>query len=77
MLKRRIGKFCLSSDLIEGDPESVMQILGQCVVVRAEYFYHLDMVEYIALCPMFHIAAAGELVRTYTWIKHNREWRPE
>jgi hypothetical protein len=52
-LARRLGRFCLSSDMVRFYPEQAQQILMNCVVVRAEQRFDLDAIEYIAMCAQF------------------------
>lgn len=63
--QRRVGKFSISRDMIENGPELVKQILGKCVVVRAEMMFDRDAIEYIAFCDEFDEVYLGSRPPSY------------
>ena len=64
-LDRRFGVFRISSNTIKSDPESVMQIMGKCVVVQAEHLFALGEVSYTAMSPLFRETEIGEMPPKY------------
>lgn len=52
-MERRIGRFAMSRQLVEHDPETARAVMGRVIVVRCEMRYHSDTLEYVALSPDF------------------------
>lgn len=46
---KRLGRFAMSRQLVERDPETARAIMGRCIVVRCEMMYAYDTLEYVAL----------------------------
>lgn len=51
----RIGKFSISKEIIDNNPNSVVDILFnlKIIPIRAETLYYSNAVEYIGLSPYF------------------------
>jgi hypothetical protein len=58
-LRRRIGRFSLSSLLVELEPEAVRTVLAGCVVLRAEAIYHTQTIDYVAYHAEFDEVPRG------------------
>lgn len=50
---RRIGKFRISREMVEDQPNIVRHVLGEFVIFHAEYKYAEDVFEYTALSDLF------------------------
>jgi hypothetical protein len=61
----RKGIFKIPMSVIKDNPKAVMAIMGKCVIVRAEYLYLLDAVEYHALCEEFKEVPKGCVIPRY------------
>jgi hypothetical protein len=77
-LKNRVGKFEVEREVIDDYPEVVMQIMGQVIVLRAEFLLHKNAIEYIARSPHFEEGPEGMEAPSYdieinedviTWIR--------
>lgn len=68
---RRIGRFQVSIDLINGiTPEGRKALFGSVIVLKAEMLLHADMIEYTAICDSFAPVGDGKLIKLYTpWMK--------
>lgn len=62
---RRLGKFTISWDLIEDNPEIVRELLSKMIVIRAETMYHYRHIEYVALCEDFEVLSEGCRIPDY------------
>jgi hypothetical protein len=55
--KKKIGKFSIDGSLIEGTINNryigLSDILNKFIIIRAEYLYHINAVEYIAYSELF------------------------
>jgi hypothetical protein len=65
MDKRRIGRFAMSLELVERDPDTARAIMGRCIVVRCEMMYEHQTLKYIALSPDFDEVPYGEITPEY------------
>jgi hypothetical protein len=65
---RRLGKFYITGDYLDGFNPNVQQIMGQCVILRSEYMIHMDAIEYIAVSDKFDELEEGRKPPEYTWI---------
>lgn len=73
-MKDRPGRFAISAETIGRKPESVLGIMGKCVVVRAEMIYCSDEIEYTALCDLFDKVKTGYVTPEYEWTEKDGEW---
>ncbi|MDF9409940.1 MAG: hypothetical protein A4E52_00595 [Pelotomaculum sp. PtaB.Bin013] len=65
-LINRIGKFKLQMDLIRGDNnEDLLKLFAKTIIMRAEYKYTKDVIEYTALSPLFRVKEAAETIPEY------------
>ena len=53
MKSRHIGYFNISVDLIETNPTLVKRIMGECIIVKAEFYYISDQIHYTAISNWF------------------------
>ncbi len=54
--ERRLGTFFVGSELLHDYPEFVATVLAGMVIVRAEFIFHVDAIEYQAYSPRFEPA---------------------
>lgn len=66
-LYKRLGKFSISTELLEQNPEAVMKIMGRCIILKAESLDYKRMYEYYAYSPHFDIITEGECAPEYGW----------
>lgn len=65
-LINRVGKFKIHRDLIRGDNnEDLLKLFAKTIIMRAEYKYTKDVIEYTALSPLFRIKDAAETIPEY------------
>ena len=64
-MNQRIGRFAMSRQLLERDPETSRAVMGRCIVVRCEMMYAHDTLEYMALSPDFDEVPQGAIVPEY------------
>jgi len=65
-LINRIGKFNIQRDLIRGDNnEDLLKLFAKTIIMRAEYKYTKDVIEYTALSPLFRVREAAETIPEY------------
>lgn len=62
------GRFSMSRQLIERDPEIARAIMERCIVVRCEMVYIYDTLEYIALSLDFDEVPKCEVAPEYNVI---------
>lgn len=62
---KRLGRFSVSMDLIEENPEVCRDLMGKCIIVRAEAMYHVGRIDYVALSPDFNEVQEGEYIPEY------------
>jgi hypothetical protein len=73
-MKSQMGKFYIDNYQIKNNPLDIMQIMGRCVVLRAERLWEKDRTEYIALSSQFQVIPEGCMAPEYVWEKRNNEW---
>jgi len=65
-LKRRYGKFSVSGGMLNPLGEGYLtRVMGACIVLRAEYFYANDRIEYMAYSFKFREISEGEIIPEY------------
>ena len=64
-MNRRIGRFAMSRQLVERDPETARAVMGRVIVVRCEMMYETDTLEYMALSPDFDEVPQNEIAPAY------------
>lgn len=72
-LEGRYGKFSIDKKVIDSSDDLVMQIMGMCVILRAEFNYYKKAIDYIALSPHFEPIEMGTLIPEYNIIIHADE----
>lgn len=65
---RRLGRFQITRHLMETEPEMVMQLMGNMIVLEARMCMggYFDSVEYQAASPLFDPIEPGYIIPTYT-----------
>lgn len=68
MNKRNVGKFSVSCEFIFQDAEKMAAIFSllKIIPVRAEYMFHNETIEYIAISDKFEEVPEGNPVPEYT-----------
>jgi hypothetical protein len=51
--RRRLGRFIVGHATLHHDWRSLLPLMAQVVILRAESLYHLDGIEYLALAEAF------------------------
>ena len=69
---RRIGNFVIDSYLVEHDPEVVLEIMSQCIIVRCEYKYSEGKFYYTAISNLFEEIPISNIPTDYD-ISFNKE----
>lgn len=64
-IPRRFGKFSISVNLVDKSPDAVRAIMARCIVVRCEFMYESQSLEYVALCDEFELLPAGSYAPQY------------
>lgn len=65
---RRLGRFRIAGVMLKNRPVDVLRVMGKCIVVRAEYLYEADAIEYTAISEHFAPLPEGFVVPTYRWV---------
>lgn len=63
--KSRRGRFRIAAVFLQDAPEVVKEIMGQCLIVRAEHLYINDEIEYHAICEHFRPIEFIDIVPEY------------
>ena len=72
IMRRRIGRFKITLDLIDAHPYLVMTAMARCIIVRAESMYASNLIEYTAISPEFDVIPEGVVEPAYS-IKVNTD----
>lgn len=56
---RMMGKFSLPTQYIEEQPDVVMQLFANTIVVRAELMFQSKAIDYVLLHPDFEVVPEG------------------
>lgn len=64
-MKRRIGKFQITREIIEQNPEAVQEVFKLCIPVNIDYMFHTDSLEYTAISERFDEIEIGECAPYY------------
>ena len=62
---RRLGRFLIPMKLINDRPEAVKRLMGRCIVLKADYNWAQNAIEYIALCEVFREVPEGLIELSY------------
>lgn len=63
----RLGVFRVPYEIIKEEPEFVRKVMGECIIVRAEYMYVYKAIEYQAISDRFDEIEEGQLLPVYIW----------
>lgn len=74
MKDRRIGKFRISINMIETNPELVKRIMGECIILEAEMKYIDESIHYTAISKWFNRTLLGEEAMTYSFKFVGNKW---
>lgn len=70
---QRIGKLCISNELVNDYPEEMQRILDEVVLVKYELASCGSYVEYIATSEHFEIVEEGEKIPLYLGVRQDNE----
>jgi len=74
----RRGKFFISRKNLVQYPKVVKQIMGQCIIIRAEDMYAYNVIEYQAISDWFDEVPEGMLIPEYdlnfTYVDRSVKW---
>jgi hypothetical protein len=70
---RRLGIFSISMPCIDITRDAVRQVMGACIIVRAECLYAEDRILYTAISPHFDLLPEGEMIPQYEWVMSKTE----
>jgi hypothetical protein len=74
-IRCRVGRFVLSNYCLYADPNELLLLFSNTVVLEAHAIPSLDETEYRALSPLFRELKEGELVPAYEFIFHRADDR--
>ncbi len=57
--QRRLGVFRITDEIIRQHPRIVRRIMGECIIVRAEYVYYDNAIHYVAISEWFDFVPSG------------------
>jgi hypothetical protein len=77
---RQGGTFAISEEVIKENPELVLKVMGQVIVIKCEYDYLSGTFKYTAISPYFEEIAPGmeppgyginfdDTTEEITWVK--------
>lgn len=64
-LRTRCGKLMIPAQLISQEPELMLRVMGECIVVRAEYLAMYNIFEYHVYSPLLPILDEGTVTPEY------------
>ena len=64
-LDNRFGRIRLEIEVLEDNEELAREIMGQLIIVRAEFDYVTKQLEYTAHCPAFELLEPGQQAPWY------------
>ena len=65
MVNRRLGTFKIDIRIIDTQPKVVKQIMGECIIVRAEMRYETNSIHYTAISDWFDEIPEGSMPMNY------------
>ena len=67
MNNRKLGRIKINCEMIDHEPERVAEVFAllKFVPVRAEHYYHIDEIEYIAISERFEDVPFGCIIPEY------------
>jgi hypothetical protein len=64
----RFGRFSLPRQMLDSFDTGAKRVMGLCIILRAEYDYAADRINYIASSEHFREVAEFELIPEYAWV---------
>lgn len=64
---RRLGRFTAGGEWAWTFPSALKQVMGQCIILRAEHHMATDKIEYFAISEHFREVPLGALIPEYLW----------
>ena len=74
-IEKRKGTFEITQQAIEEDPEAVMAIMGQMIIVKAEMMAIKMAIEYHAYSPLFREIEIGDIIPEYQFEISRKWWK--
>ena len=68
LTSRRTGQFTLHHQFISRHPDLTKEIMGKCIIYRAEWRYCSDSITYQATSDGFQRVPDGEQIPEYIWM---------
>lgn len=65
MKSRRYGKFKITLDIIQSNPEEIKKVMAHCIIYDARCDYLNHRVEYLAESELFEPVSVGQLIPEY------------
>ena len=62
---RRVGRFYLTTSILEHNRCAAFDILQHCIIFNADFDLYADAVEYSAWCGLFRPLEEGYIMPTY------------
>ena len=62
---RRCGKLIIPDQIVRSEPDIMMQVMGNLLVVRCEFMVMYNHFEYHAYSPKFRVLQEGEMTPEY------------
>jgi hypothetical protein len=75
-MNNRKGRFKIGHIVIKNYPETVLKIMGQCIIIKAESMYAYDAIEYYALSKNFRKLKEGAPIPEYDVLVSNISEEP-
>ncbi|MCO5157903.1 MAG: hypothetical protein M9945_14335 [Aquamicrobium sp.] len=63
--ERRYGKFSIEQDVLIQAPDIVRKVMGECVILRAEFRFQMNQTDYEAWSPGFDPVPDGQEPPSY------------
>lgn len=63
--ERRYGKFTIDAETLTAAPDVVRKVMGECIILRAEFRFTHNDIEYEAWCPAFEPSPLGAVPPIY------------
>lgn len=64
-MDRHLGRFVITNEMIDTTPDIVRQIMGNCIITRAECMFHWNGISYVAISPKFRYVPFGSIAPKY------------
>lgn len=76
----KVGTFSITRKILLSHQKFVQEIMGRCIIIRAENMFNFDGIEYQALSEEFERVAQGKAIPEYwidVWIEEAKvvKWR--